>query len=728
MEQHALIDAIVVYEAFLARSPGNVGVQEILATALLKAGQFQKSLAAYQKALKLGARHPTIYLHKGIVEARLKLHDEALESFREALRLRKDYALAHNNLGKLLGDLGRMEESLKSFDAAIEIDPAYQDAHNNKAVALIGAGAYQVALEHLDRVLALNGNHASARFYRLTALKAIGQIEPSAYLQGLQELIQNHPTHVDSLNAIGEFFKAQHQFELSLKAFDRALTVDPHFAAAHSNRGIILNQLKRYEEALASFDRAIQLQDQLVEPHVNRVISLLSLFREEDALTSADYAILLDPHLAEAFSNRALVLIKLMRFEEALEASFTSIKIDPDLAEAYINRSSVLWSMGQYDAAFEDVNKAISLRPDLASAHNGLAVIHLDSLRIEEALSSLDQAIALDPEFADAHFNRSLILQLQGDLSEGLKAYEWRWRGLLRKNARDFGRPLWLGDDVLDGKTILLSSEQGFGDAIQMIRYLPLLAAKAKKVIVEVASPLVSLFGAMEVDCEMIPRGEPLPDFDVHCPAMSLPLAFKTDLESIPNQMPYLRVPAEPQLLWGTLLGPKKRPRIGLVWSGSIAHRNDRNRSIPLEHFEKILTLPYEFHVLQKEIRQVDQDKMLEIPDLKLHSDSLHDFADTSALAAHMDLVISVDTSVAHLAGALGVPVWILLPFSPDYRWMLNRSDSPWYPTAKLWRQSELGNWDEVLKRVEASLISRFKVTQLRDAGVRSSQVTFHVT
>ena len=707
-EQHAFHDAILVYEAFLAQSPGNVGVQEILATALLKAGQFQKSLSAHQKAIKLGVQHPAIYLHKGIVEARLQLHDKALESFREALRLRENYALAHNNLGKLLGDLGRMEESLQSFDAAIEIDAAYQDAHYNKAVALIGAGAHQAALEHLDRVLVLDINHASAKFYRLTALEAIGQIDSRAYFEGLQGLLEIHPTHVDSLNAVGNVYKDQHQFDLALAAFDHALAVDPHYAAAHSNRGIILNELKRYEEALASFDRAIHLQDQLVEPYVNRIIALMGLFQEEEALASADQAILLNPHLADAYSNRGLVLIKLMRFEEALDSLSTAIQLNPDLAAAYSNLSNTLWSMGQSDEALEYAEKAIVLRPDLASAHNNLAIILLGSLRLEEALRSFDQAIALDPELADAHFNRSLLLQLQGNFLEGLKAYEWRWRGPFRKYVRDFGRPLWLGDDVLDGKTILLSSEQGLGDAIQMIRYLPLLATKAKKVIVEAPAPLVALFRTMEVDGDLIQRGESLPDFDTYCPLMSLPLAFETDLDSIP-QTPYLRVPSDHQTRWEPLLGVKTRPRIGLVWSGSTAHRHDRSRSIPLELFENLLSLPFEFHLIQKEIRDVDQKKIHEFPDLQLHTDSLHDFADTAALVAHMDLVISVDTAVAHLSGALGVPVWILLSFSPDYRWMLNRSDSPWYPSATLWRQEDLGNWSEVLKRVEVSLLEKFR-------------------
>ena len=709
-DQNAFSDAIVVYEAFLARSPGHLGVQEILATALLKAGQFQKSLAAHQKAIKLGVHHAAIFLHKGIVEARLKLNDEALESFKDALLLRDNYALAHNNLGKLLGDMGRMEESLQSFDAAIKIDPNYQDAHYNKAIALIGSGAHQAALEHLNRVLKLDNHHPSAKFYRLTALEATGQIDLTAYLDGLQDLVQSDPTHVDSLNAIGNVYKAQHQFNQALAVFDRALGVDPHFAAAHSNRGIILNELKRYEEALASFDRAIHLHDQLVEPYVNRVISLMGVFREEEALGSADQAIFISPHLAEAYSNRGLVLIKLMRFEEALDALSTAIQLDPDLAEAYSNLSDALWNMGQSAAALEHAKKAIDLRPDLASAHNNLAIILLGSLKLDEALSSFDQAIALDPESADAHFNRSLLLQLQGNLFEGLKAYEWRWRGPFRRFVRDFVRPLWLGDEALDGKTILLSSEQGFGDAIQMIRYLPHLATKATKVIVEAPAPLATLFEAMAVAAEIIPRGESLPDFDVYCPLMSLPLAFKTDLDSIPDQTPYLRVPDDRQAVWEPLLANKTRPRIGLVWSGSTEHRNDRNRSIPLELFENLLKLPFEFHVLQKEIREVDQKKMPDFTNLQLHTESLHNFADTAALVAHMDVVISVDTSVAHLAGALGVPIWILLPFSPDYRWMLDRKESPWYPSATLWRQQDLGSWDEVLKQVEVALLESLKV------------------
>jgi tetratricopeptide (TPR) repeat protein len=709
-EQSDFNDAIVIYEAYLERSPRHAGVQELLATALLRTGQFQKSLTAHQKALKLGAHHPAIYLHKGIVEANLKQQEKALESFNEALRLREDYPLAHNNLGKLLGDMGRFGESIQSFDAAIGIDPDYQDAHFNKAVVLIRTGDHELALEHLDRVLALEDNHASAMFYRLTALEAIRQIDLSALLKGFQAIVDRHPAHVDSLNAMGNIYKAQNQFDQALAAFDRALEVDPYFAAALSNRGIILNELQRYEEALGAFNEALQHQRQLVEPYVNRVISLIGVFREEEALASADQAIVLNPQSAEAFSNRGLVLIKLMRFGEALESLSKAIQLHPNLAEARSNLSDALWNMGQTDAALENAKKAIELQPDLGSAHNNLGIILLGTLRLDEALRSFDQAIALDFKLADAHFNRSLLLQLKGDFLEGLKAFEWRWRGPLRKYVRDFGRPLWLGDDgLLDQKTVLLASEQGLGDAIQMIRYLPLLASKAKKVIVEAPLPLMALFKAMEIDGEIIQRGESPPEFDVYCPLMSLPLAFKTDLDSIPNQMPYLRVPGDRKALWESMVGPKKRPRIGLAWSGSTAHRNDYNRSIPLALFEGLLRLPFEFHVLQKDIREGDQRLIPDFSDLNVYTESLRDFADTAALVAHMDLVISVDTSVAHLTGALGVPLWILLPLSPDYRWMLDRCDSPWYPGATLWRQQERGNWATLLERIEVSLLERFK-------------------
>jgi hypothetical protein len=295
-----------------------------------------------------------------------------------------------------------------------------------------------------------------------------------------------------------------------------------------------------------------------------------------------------------------------------------------------------------------------------------------------------------------------------GEYEEGWKLYEWRWKtSLFTSPVRNFSPPLWLGNDSIVGKTILLHSEQGFGDTIQFFRYLPKLTTLGCKIIFETQTQLVPLMKAQRNNCQIIGQGETLPSFDVHCPLLSLPLAFKTTLETIPAQVPYLFPPLEKLELWRAKLGTKRKPRIGLVWSGRLSP--DFRRSIPLELFLQIINTGAEWHSLQKDYRESDRNSLNSNLTIIDHAPSLNDFSDTAALITEMDLVISIDTAVAHLAGALGKPVWILLPFHPDFRWLRAREDSPWYPTARLFRQTRDGEWDNVLKRLVLELKSNLE-------------------
>ena len=464
----------------------------------------------------------------------------------------------------------------------------------------------------------------------------------------------------------------------------------------------------RFEEAIQSFDSAILINPRMGEAFSHRVLALMQLNRHEDALASANEAIRLKPQAAQPHLARSLVLMALQRFEEALESSSLAIRHDPDMGEAFSNRSAVFLGLGDLEAAQRDAIKAIEMNAGMAEAHNHLAMVHQENHDLDEAQSAFDQAIALDPELAGAHFNRSLLLMLRGDLPEGYAAYEWRWKDQMRHQVRDFMCPLWLGEQELEGKSLLIASEQGLGDFLQYARYLPFLTGIAAEVIVEAPASLMPLLRTLNGSFRWIERGQPIPSSDLYCPLMSLPLAFKTELSTIPSDIPYLSVPETSKERWRRKLAPKRRPRIGLVWSGSTAHRHDRKRTISLKSLISILDNRFEFHLLQKEVRDSDQDLLAITPKIHVHSKDLQDFGDTAALVAEMDLVISVDTSVAHLAGALGRPLWLLLPFSPDFRWLLHRSDSPWYPTAQLFRQKTAGDWCELLNRVKESLLASF--------------------
>lgn len=401
---------------------------------------------------------------------------------------------------------------------------------------------------------------------------------------------------------------------------------------------------------------------------------LLQQGRHEEGINQLRKSLNILPNQPEALYNLGVELQKSIRLEEALACYDQAIALNPRDIETHINRGNTLKDLKRYD----------------------------------ESLASYDRAIALKPDSASAYWNKSLLKLLTGEYAEGWQLYEWGWRCSERGAARNFTQPRWLGEQPIAGKTLLIHAEQGLGDTIQFCRYAPMAEALGAKVVLEVPAPLVSLLSTLKGNFTIVEKGKYLPDFDMVCPVMSLPLAFKTTVETIPATVPYLHVNQDKQAEWHLRLGNKTRPRVGLVWSGATGHKNDYNRSIALQSLQPLLQLPIEFHSLQKEIRPDDKAAITSLPQIRLHQDELDDFSDTASLAQEMELVISVDTSVAHLAGALGLPVWVLLPDSPDYRWMLDRSDSPWYPTATLIRQRETGNWSGVISEITQRLKAKF--------------------
>ena len=461
------------------------------------------------------------------------------------------------------------------------------------------------------------------------------------------------------------------QLDLAEIQYKKLLNYLPDNTLLLTNLGTIALQRGRLEEALASYDRTITLNPDYAEAYSNRGNSLKDLNRLEEALASYDRAIALNPNYAEAYSNRGNALRDLNRLDEALASLDRAIALNPEYAEAYSNRGNAL----------------------------------KDLKRLDEALASYDHAIVLNPDSAEAYWNKSLLKILIGEYLEGWKLYEWRWKKEPQINSlRAYHQPLWLGDESIFHKTLLIYPEQGFGDYIQCIRYAALVEQLGAKVILEVPSRLLTLCSTLKGQPILIENGKPLPSFDYHCPVMSLPLALKTTVETVPAQIPYLYADDQRKKRWNEKLGNKTVTRIGLVWSGSTTHKNDHNRSLLLNQLTSLLVLPVEFHSLQKEIREIDVKTLTDFPKIHQHQDDLLDFFDTAALIDEMDLVISVDTAVAHLSGAMGKKTFILLPYSPDYRWMLDRADSPWYPTATLFRQPSVGDWDSVIAEIRQLL------------------------
>jgi tetratricopeptide (TPR) repeat protein len=506
------------------------------------------------------------------------------------------------------------------------------------------------------------------------ALKACqaGQLEQAATY--CQLALQDEPERADALKILSGIRFMEGRLDEALATLSRAAALDPDDPKVHANLGSILTRLNRPADAVAAYQRALAIAPDYAEAHYNLGATFAQLDRLDEALACYDRVLALAPAHGRALINRGGTLSALNRHEEALACYDRVLAGDSQYAEAETNRGTALQWLN----------------------------------RVDEAIDRYDTVIAARPQDAVAHWNKGLAALYRGDFATGWAEYEWRWRKPdFGGNRRDFPQPQWRGESDVAGKTILLFSEQGLGDIIQFCRYAPLLAKRGATVVLEVQAALKPLLTSLPGVAGVFARGEALPACDLQCPIMSLPLAFGTDAESIPANVPYLAPSAAKAALWKARLGPRTRPRVGLAWSGNPTQKNDRNRSIALARLVPLAGDPrFEFHVLQKDIRDADRATLASMPQLRAHGDALADFDDAAALTAEMDLTISVCTSILHLAGAMGRPAWGLLTFSPDWRWLMNRDDSPWYPSVRLFRQSTVGDWDGVLARVRAALDS----------------------
>jgi tetratricopeptide (TPR) repeat protein len=512
------------------------------------------------------------------------------------------------------------------------------------------------------------------------------------------------PDQFDALNLLGTVKAQRGQTGEAYRLITAALKINPRAADAWVNLGIVLHALKRDQEALESFDKALALKPGDADALLHRGNALLALGRAQDALAAFDQVLASIPRHAQARLNRGLALAALGRHQEAVADFEAALALSPANPAAHYNYGISLSSLGRYAEAVAAYDRTLSIAPDHVKAWNnrGLALQALN--RFDDALTSYCKALELQKDYADAHFNQALALLTIGDFRRGFAEYEWRWRRT-GMPAHGRGRPLWLGEYPLGGRTILLHAEQGLGDTIQFARYVPLLARTGAKVVLEVQPQLQALLGQIEGVCAVAARGEPLPSFDVHCPLGSLPLVLKTEPATIPAEVPYLRADDARIAKWRPRLEALGRPRIAVAWSGNVQHMNDRNRSIPLSALAPLWSVgSVRFLAVQRDLRSGDAELLAAEPRVTHVGAELEDFADTAAVLALVDLVITVDTSVAHLAGAIGRPVWILVPFSPDWRWTLSGETSGWYPTARLFRQPSLGDWDSVLERLYSEL------------------------
>jgi tetratricopeptide (TPR) repeat protein len=494
------------------------------------------------------------------------------------------------------------------------------------------------------------------------------------------ELLETEPTNFDGLHGRGRLHLDCRRYDSALSLIQAALRVDAQRPEGFSTLGLVFYELRRLDHALTSFEAGLRLAPADAPLLNQRGVMLLELGRTGEALASFEHALAADPALLDALGNYGNVLLKLNRPADAIAVYDQALALAPHNAGLLTNR-------------------AIALRK-------------LD--RPQEALMSVRRALAAKPDFAQARFVDSLVRLTLGDFQGGWRTYESRWQGRnLSSQRRTFTAPLWLGEGALTGKTILLHAEQGFGDTMQFVRYAPLIAARGAKVVLEVQRELVRLISRLEGIDAVIGRGEGLPPFDLHCPLLSLPFACRTELASIPAPVPYLAAADEDAVLWRARLpqGGARilRPRIGVVWSGDPSHDNDVNRSLRLTALAPLFAVPdVDFVSLQYRIRDDDKAVLADVPNLFRFEQSFRDFADTAAVVANLDALVSIDSAVAHLTGAMGKPLLLLLPFGADFRWLRERADSPWYPTARLFRQPRFGDWESAIESVAQDLRARF--------------------
>jgi hypothetical protein len=433
-------------------------------------------------------------------------------------------------------------------------------------------------------------------------------------------------------------------------------------------------------------------------------LALYTMRRFDEALTAYDDGLRLAPGDVALRNGRGVALLELRRSAEARDEFVRALAADPDCLDALGNLGNALFKLNRPEEALAAYDRALKFVPDNAQLHTNRAIALRRLDRPHEALTSAARAIAAQPDFAPARFVEAGTRLYLGDFAGGWRGYEWRRGGAFTRQRRKLAAPLWRGEQPLAGKTVLLHAEQGFGDTIQFVRYAPLVAARGARVIVEVQPPLVPLLSDMPGIATVLGRGAQLPPFDLHCPLPSLPLAFGTALETIPASVPYLAPPQHRVGSWRARL-PRCRPLIGLVWAGERAHDNDINRSMRLEVLAPLLELPdVQFVSLQHDVRESDAPLLAQRTDILSIGQQFTDFADTAAALAELDLVIAVDTAVAHLAGAMGKPLLLLLPFAADFRWLRERRDSPWYPTARLFRQPRFADWASVVEVVRGEV------------------------
>jgi len=656
------------------RYPGNFNLLHMLGIMLVQGRDPARGVVLIETALEQRKDFAPAYNNLGNGYRRLQKHGAAMAAYDRAIALRPDFVEAYNNRGNALVVLGRPLDALADFETAVRLNPGMAEAHNNRAIALLKLQRTEAALAAADKALTLQPDFAEALVSRAEALLVRGDSDKA--LDSAEKAVKLKPgsaeAHVCRANVVLAVGRAQE----ALTGYDQAITLNPSLASAHSNRGNALRELGRMPEALDSYDHAIRIQ----------------------------------PDFAEAFNNRGRVLGDLQGLEAALESYDRAAALAPGYAAAHSNRGNMLLMLGKPEAALAAHDTALAIQPDNFRAHNNRGNALLDLKRVDEALESYARAIALAPGYAEGHWNRGIALLLQGKLEEGWPEYAFR------HHCTGFAMPqdiypadrLWTGAQDLTDKTLLIHCEQGIGDTIQFCRYARVARSRGARVLMAPHKGLGRLLAGLGPDITIIDGDPAMHAYDYHVPLLNMPQACGTRLENIPSSDAYLFAEPERVAHWRDRIG-QEGWKIGINWQGNPASPSDIGRSFPVGMFEKIGRLAgVRLISLQKgagleQLDDLPHGMIVERPPAPFDEGAAA-FVDTAAVMANLDMVITSDTAVAHLAGALGRPAMVALKYVPDWRWLLDRSDAPWYPGMQLVRQQTHGDWAGVFAQIESQL------------------------
>lgn len=701
-----LTEAEAQYRAILAKAPDHADTLHLLGVVAAQTGRYDQAEELIRRAVGVNPQ-PSFLGNLGSTLKKRGRLDAALACYQEALTLNPSHPESHYSMAGLLLDLGRAEEAVPSYRQAIAGKPGVAVWHYDLATVLMGLGRPEEAAECYGKAIALRGDYVEAHANLGNILHQLGRLEESAH--SFERAIAVNPTHAFVHGNLAQVLRDLGRLEEAVTAYRRALTIDPALIETRNDLGVVLSRLGRHDEAIACHQDVLTAAPNHVSALNNLGMALKAVGRIDDAMACYRKALAANPDFVEARNNLGLAFGSRFEFEDAAACYREVLAVAPDFVPAHNNLGLALADLGRPEEAAASYRRALAINPDDISALGNLGIVSAQLGRTAEAVWCYDRALEIDPSSAAMRVNRAVANLAAGNLAQGWADMESRWdAGAL--SPRPMPMPRWAGEDIA-GRVILLHAEQGLGDIIQFSRYVPMVADLGATVILEVPESLRSLLARSWPRVTVRPEGEVSPAADVHCPLMSLPLRFDTALETIPASIPYLSPPPVAAAIWRKRVEPHRGFKVGLVWAGAPrpsdegAHSTDRRRSMPLARFAPLAAIPHAtFFSLQKGDAAA-QANGPECPfPLVDFTAELDDFDATAALASNLDLVITVDTAVAHLAGALGKPVWVLSRFDACWRWLRDRTDSPWYPTARVFRQPRPGDWNAVVVQVADEL------------------------